>query len=160
MGLFAIFFINTTICFLFFEIERATIRHEIKVNILSQLTDNQLVIFEKKLGFDKDEFEENGKMYDVVRKTKTASKVILYCYLDHQETLLNHKIDSLVKQDLAHNPLNKNQQKLIDLLQQVYISSNIPIFIFIKQTTFNQTFAYKNNFISSILLVDSPPPQI
>lgn len=159
MVLFAIFLINSTLLFIFFEFKRVIIKHEIKNNILSQIPDNQLLKFSKALNFDKDEFEINGKMYDVVKIKITPKNTIVYCYEDHKETSLNQKIDSLIKEGFTKNPFSKNQQKLIDFLHQIYISSSIPNFIFFAQNANKQHFPYKLHLLYEVISIISPPPK-
>ena len=157
--LFAIFLINTTLCFIFFEVQRINIRHEIKHNILRQLTDYQLVIFSKTRDFDKEEFEFNGIMYDVVRQETIDGRVILLCFEDNNETQLNHSIEESIKKDFSKNPLSKNQQKLIDFLHYIYISSSTPNFLFFTQNVNNKYFPPKLLFLSEMISIISPPPK-
>jgi hypothetical protein len=98
-------------------------------------------------------------MYDVVRQKTINGKVILLCFEDKKETQLNHTIDASIKRDFSKNPLGKNQQKLIDFLHQIYISSNIPHFLFFAQNTNNQYFTYKSRLLFEIIFIISPPPQ-
>ena len=157
--LFAIFLINTTLCFMFFEVSRIAIRHDIKHNILRQLTDNQLVRFLKNNNLDKDEFEFNGIMYDVVRQETINGQVILLCFEDKKETQLNDSIEASIKTDFSKNPFSKNQQKLIDFLHQTYISSSIPNFFFFAQNPNNQYFPQKSRLLSKMISIISPPPK-
>lgn len=157
--LFAIFLINTTLCFIFFEFNRVAIRHDIKHNILRQLTDNQLVRFSKNKKFDKDEFEHNGIMYDVIRQETVNGQVILLCFEDRKETQLNHAIEESINSDFTKNPFSKNQQKLINLLHQIYVSSSTPNFFFFVQNISSQYFPQKSRLLSEMISIISPPPK-
>jgi hypothetical protein len=160
MVLFVAFLINSTLLFVFFEFKRVVIKHEIKTNALLQIPNNQLLKFVKDKDFDDEEFELNGKMYDVVKKEITSKYTIVYCYEDHKETNLNHKIDVLIKSEFSKNPFSKNQQKLIDFLHQIYITSSISNFIFFTQKTNNQHFPYILHIPFEVIFIISPPPKI
>jgi hypothetical protein len=156
--LFAIFLINTIFCFIFFEVKRIAIRHEIKHKILQQLTDNQLVIFSKTENFDKDEFEHNGIMYDVVRQETINGKVVLLCFEDKKETQLNHSIEASVKKDLANSPIKNTQQKLINFLKLSFISFQKFTFSFLRKPTSKQFYDFNKIIFSTFVNVLSPPP--
>lgn len=158
MVLFGIFLINTTFCFIFFEVQRIAIRHEIKHNILRQLTDNQLVKFTKNKNFNKDEFEINGVMYDVVRQETINGKVILLCFEDKKETQLNHSIEASVKKDLANSPIKNTQQKLINFLKLPFTSFESISFYFSKIVKSKRSFSLIEVIITTIKVIPSPPP--
>ena len=158
-GLFAFFMVNTFFVFIFLEVEREIIKHEVKRTILSKLPDNQLVSVEQDADFEHNEFELNGIMYDVVSKIKMPDKTILLCYTDNKETLLNQKIGNLIEQDSANNPLRKAQKKLIVFLQQTYIFTDSVNFNFYPQSADSQLFIYTKHFFSTFIFIASPPPK-
>lgn len=156
--LFVIFIINTTLCFIFFEVKRMSIRHEIKHNILKQLPDNQLVRFTKNKDFKKDEFEFNGVMYDVVRRETINSKVILHCFEDKKETQLNHAIEASVKKKLANSPIKNTQQKLINFIKIPFTSFESYAFYFNKKFSSKRSFNPIEVSITAIKVIPTPPP--
>lgn len=119
--LFSIFFLNSIVSFLVFEIKRREIRHEIKHGILNKLPDSQLFAFTIPENFDKNEFEYNGVMYDVIRKKSENGKVVFLCFEDRKETELNRSIEATVKNDLANSPIKKTQKLLIKFIKTSFI---------------------------------------
>ncbi len=156
--LFGIFIINTSLCFIFFEVKRMAIRHEIKHNTLQQLTDNQLVVFSKNENFDKEEFEHNGIMYDVVRQETVNGKEILLCFEDKKETQLNRAVEASIKKDLANSPIKNTQQKLINFLKLSFIPFQEFTFYFLKKPTSKQFFYLSQTIFLTFINVLSPPP--
>jgi hypothetical protein len=159
-SLFVIFLINSIGCFIYFEIKRKSIRHEIKHSILHKLPDNQLVRIINDEYNSKDEFEMNGIMYDVMRKEVNDGQVILWCFEDKKETALNRSIESLVKKDMANIPIKKTQKILINFLKTPLNILEKPLFIF-----HFAIHSHKKSFFCSLLStiflsVASPPPDL
>jgi hypothetical protein len=116
-----VFVYSQLFCFLWNEVKLLQIRHEVKFNILSQLADNQLVAFQKDLDFDEDEFESNGKMYDVVRVEFKQNHQIVYCFLDSEETTLAIEIDKKINENLDKSPLKKDSQsQVLKLIKSIF----------------------------------------
>ncbi len=159
-GLFVIFLINSIGCFIYFEIKRKNIRHEIKHNILHKLPDNQLVRIINNEYNDKEEFEMNGIMYDVMRKEVHDGQVILWCFEDKKETELNRSIELMVKKDVANSPIKKTQKILINFLKTPLSIFEKPLFIFQLKINLHIKFTFNASLSTIFLSMASPPPDL
>ena len=159
-GLFVIFVINSIGCFIYFEIKRKSIRHEIKHSILHKLPDNQLVRITNSEFNDRNEFEMNGIMYDVMRKEVHNGVVILWCFEDKKETELNRAIESMVRNDVANNPIKKTQKILINFLKTPLSILEKPLFIFHLKINLHIKFTFTTLLSTIFLTVASPPPDL
>ena len=159
-GIFVIFLINSIGCFIYFEIKRKSIRHKIKHSILHKLPDSQLVRIIDNDYNDKDEFELNGIMYDVMRKEVRDGKVILWCFEDKKETELNRSIESLVKKDVANTPIKKTQKLLINFLKTPLRILEKPLFIFQLKINPHIKLFFTSSLSTICLSVASPPPDL
>lgn len=159
-GLLVIFLINSIGCFIYFEIKRKSIRHEIKHSILHKLPDNQLIQIINDDYNDKDEFEMNGIMYDVMRKEVRDGQVILWCFEDKKETELNRSIELLVKNDLGNNPIKKTQKLLINFLKIPLSILEKPFFFFLLKINLHIKFFFTSPLSTLFLSVASPPPDL
>lgn len=159
-GIFVIFITNSIGCFVFFEIKRKSIRHEIKHCILHKLPDSQLVRIINNKYNNKDEFEINGIMYDVMRKEVIDSQVILLCFEDKKETELNRSIESLVKKDMANIPIKKTQKILINFLKTPLNILEKPLFIFNFAIHSHKKSLFCSLLSTIFLSVASPPPDL
>lgn len=157
-GLFVIFLINSIGCFVYFEVKRKSIRHEIKQSILHKLPDSQLVKIINSDYNDKEEFEKNGIMYDVMRKEVRNGQVILWCFEDKKETELNRSIESLIKNDMANSPIKKTQKILLNFLKTPLSILEKPLFIFKLKTNPLTKFLFTSSLSTIFLSVASPPP--
>ncbi len=158
--LFVIFLINSIGCFVYFEIKRKSIRHEIKHSILHKLPDSQLVQIINNDYNDKDEFKLNGIMYDVMRKEIRGNQVILWCFEDKKETELNRAIESLVKNDVANSPIKKAQKLLINFLKTPLNILEKPFFFFLLKINLHINFFFTSSLSTIFLSVVSPPPDL
>lgn len=158
--LFSIFLINSIGCFIYFEIKRKTIRHEIKHSILHKLPDSQLIRIINDDYIDKDEFELNGIMYDVMRKEVRDGQVIIWCFEDKKETELNRSIELLIKNDMANSPINKTQKILINFLKTPLSILEKPLFIFRSKLNLHLKFFFITSLTTIFLKVASPPPDL
>jgi hypothetical protein len=156
--LFGIFILNSIFCFLFFEVKRKTIRHEVKHEILSKLSDSQLFAFSFNDNFDKEEFEYNGVMYDVVRQKIVNDKTLILCFQDKKETDLNRSIEASMKNGLANTPIKKTQQILIKLIKTSFISFDNYSFYFHPQSIFIPNIRFVEAIFVAFNRVISPPP--
>ena len=159
-GLFVIFLINSIGCFIYFEIKRKSIRHEIKHSILHKLLDSQLVRIINNDYNDNDEFEMNGIMYDVMRKEVRNGQVILWCFEDKKETELNRSIESLVKKDVANSPIQKTQKIIINFLKTPLSILKKPLFIFQLKINSHIKLLFTSTLSTIFLSVASPPPDL
>ncbi|WP_070136806.1 hypothetical protein [Crocinitomix algicola] len=134
--------------------------------ILNGMEDEELTHFEftddelKELYWEhSEEFEFNGIMYDVVRRSYRQGKWELICWKDVKESAENQALDKLIS-NLLYGASKKNQKKQLDRLSlSLFIpKSNVaiipPKIISKKQSYFYVPihYQYKNS-------PPTPPPQ-
>lgn len=107
------------------------------------------------------EFEFEGNMYDIVRKTKIADSTYYYCWLDKKETILNIKLAALTLEALGKDPNNREKQDALSyffktLFNQNTTFSETEIFIVLQQNNFQ----YQGDFSSIMLPPWVAPPQL
>ncbi|MEZ5173065.1 MAG: hypothetical protein R2850_06080 [Bacteroidia bacterium] len=86
-----------------------------KLNLATTIEKEKLVLLkfsenevERVLSWkEKNEFEYNGEMYDVMQRFYLGNQVCFYCWPDKSETTLNKKLQALLKLMLGEHPLGK-----------------------------------------------------
>ncbi|GIV32491.1 MAG: hypothetical protein KatS3mg031_0026 [Chitinophagales bacterium] len=101
------------------KMQMRQVRREVKRKIMQGISRDNLVRWE----FTKDtaetllhwkdnnEFEYKGRMYDVVFREETARYVILWCWPDDEETMLNQQLSHLVTQLLGQSYRGRTTMK-------------------------------------------------
>jgi hypothetical protein len=155
--------------FTFVEIEHFLIRKQIKKAIKLSVPENQLIDFHftlkesKKLKWLKpQEFELNGRLYDVVRKTKSRGIWYFHCIDDIQETKLFKKLNSAV----AVNLVSSSEQhpvhgwlKLMNEPMEPLQAFQFTVDVFDKNNSQVQK-SYLNLYLTRAYSVSTPPPQV
>jgi hypothetical protein len=155
--------------FTFVEIEHFLIRKQIKKAIKLSVPENQLIDFHftlkesKKLKWLKPhEFELNGRLYDVVRKTKSRGIWYFHCIDDIQETKLFKKLNSAV----AVNLVSSSEQhpvhgwlKLMNEPMEPLQAFQFTVDVFDKNNSQVQK-SYLNLYLTRAYSVSTPPPQV
>jgi hypothetical protein len=155
--------------FTFVEIEHFLIRKQIKKAIKLSVPENQLIDFHftlkesKKLKWLKPhEFELNGRLYDVVRKTKSRGIWYFHCIDDIQETKLFKKLNSAV----AVNLVSSSEQhpvhgwlKLMNEPMEPLQAFQFTFDVFAKNNSQVQK-SYLNLYLTRAYSVSTPPPQV
>ena len=155
--------------FTFVEIEHFLIRKQIKKAIKLSVPENQLIDFHftlkesKKLKWLKPhEFELNGRLYDVVRKTKSRGIWYFHCIDDRQETALFEKIDFAT----ADNLVNSSDQHPVHGWLRLMNEPMEPMepFVF-THTILNDRnplvqFPYMNRYLTRDCSIAAPPPEM
>jgi hypothetical protein len=99
-------------------------RHEVKVMLNGKIDDKDLVCFTYQKGeFDpsSNEFERDGKRYDVVRTEEKGSSLIIYCWADDEETaLVQIYRDALFQNTDINNNLHKKLNRVFNSLLTDY----------------------------------------
>lgn len=100
-------------------------------------------------------------MYDVIETEIHGDSLYYFCWADHEETLLNKKLNQLLASVMA-NPLkeNKEHKQLIDFYKSLTLPENIHIplaNVFYQELIFPKYPSDVINFFSSI---PSPPPKV
>lgn len=119
--LFCILFDPVIGAYTWLQYKKAVIKQEVKSQINDGIDQSKLVLLE----FTQDEiqtelrwehsreFEYNHKMYDVVRTEADSDTVYYWCWYDHEETMLNRKLDELTDQAAKNNPKSREEQALL-----------------------------------------------
>jgi hypothetical protein len=105
------------------------------------------------------EFNYQGAMYDVVQRRQTADSLLLWCWLDSDETLLYKKFESL----LAENPFSPHpkpqQSKLWQNFSKMLIAKPLTFVLAVsRQAKMNGT-PYHFSLKTTVLNLENPPPQ-
>lgn len=107
------------------------------------------------------EFKFEGELYDIVSVEIHKGITYYFCINDHAETLLEAKIDNLLKYKTDHLPLSNHAKHFLNLLLEPITIHKNPFYIF-------EYFAaeYQSNFpqilialSSSIVFEREKPPQ-
>jgi hypothetical protein len=155
--------------FTFVEIEHFLIRKQIKKAIKLSVPENQLIDFHftlkesKKLKWLKPhEFELNGRLYDVVRKTKSRGIWYFHCIDDIQETKLFKKLNTAV----AVNLVSSSEQhpvhgwlKLMNEPMEPLQAFQFTFDVFDKNNSQVQK-SYLNLYLTRAYSVSTPPPEV
>lgn len=134
---------------------------------LGEMAKENLVrfVFDKnELDLDDNEFERDGRFYDIVKTRIVGDSVEIYCFDDETETRLTNVFRHLI---LEKNPQNDDYQHKTQLCFQSLIKD----FYFPTEKTKNQTpsvstrfrsvFYFKNRFIPpNFIPTDTPPPDV
>ena len=140
-----------------------TIKSEMYEKILSENDEEDIIVlkisayeFENTLNwFDANEFELNGKMYDVIKIEKRSNLYIIYCFNDITEELLISNYNKLNNLNREYNYCISGNHHLITLQA---VQNNIWTWkIFYRQNYF--LLSDSENFSSLISDVQTPPPK-
>jgi hypothetical protein len=104
------------------------------------------------------EFEYKGEMYDIVYIEASADSTVFHCWWDHEETVLNQQLKSLLAIAFNEDPLKKDRQDRLSLfMKHLFCHSNeqeleaVSLnFIYPKRASMPVT--------SPFLKLESPPP--
>jgi hypothetical protein len=156
--------------FVYLQVEKASLKREIKWKMIGGLDQNELVLLKfskeetkEKLQWEHSkEFEYNGQMYDVVSKEIRGDTIYYRCWWDHEETALNKKLQQLVAQTFDKDKdKQRTQNQLTIYLQSFFCSTlfewqaTVPEYL----VEIYQTIVYEDNFSTIRLSPPTPPPQ-
>ncbi len=120
--------------FVFFELERFHVRKEIKKAIKHSLPEKEFKQFNfsalefKSLTWINDhEFKMNGRMYDVVKKSKINSGYSVSCIDDIQETVLFAKLDEATVSNLNNQPEKSPLKSCVKVFKSSYLNNEFDI---------------------------------
>lgn len=109
------------------SIEKYMIRREVKHRLMDMLDNNELVkiSLSKKDASrtlrwkKKNEFEFQGRMYDVVRSEESDNNITYWCWPDSDESYLNQLLSSVINQS-SHNKKSEKSEILISFMKSLY----------------------------------------
>ena len=148
-----------------YELKQEQIRKEVKLLFKAGLDKRDLDRFEfsqesySNLQWEdgRKEFLLSGHKYDVYSIEKDSASIIVYAWLDEQESELKQKFDQLLAQ---HHPQPQDQEEvLFQLLKQQHLVSRSTL----KQSNAQLKSAFpkwSTNLISIYLDRESPPPRL
>lgn len=109
---------------------------------------------------DSREFEYCGEMYDVIKTVVKGTSTYYTCWLDHEETELNKKLDELVADALGNSTKHRQSKtKLLELFELFYVAENSGTPVRIETTARKQQYATPNTYQSIFLSHPFPPPE-
>ena len=153
----------------YFEFAHYQLKKEIKSQLKQGVTKDKLVIFDfdakqikKLVWLEKNEFDLNGNLYDVVRKSNSNGITHLECISDKQEKVLFAKLNQNVSSNLCDDNQHKPISNWVKLLQtpalpiRVFDTKNL---IYFKDFPI-ETFNYLDYLSMKFIQIVSPPPQL
>jgi hypothetical protein len=166
ISLLLIIAIATLLPFAYLKMERKAIRKTIKHKIIDGIDREELVL----LVFQKNEinqqvkwkhskeFQFKGEMFDVVEKEFANDSVYYWVWWDKQETALNQKVASLVRQNFAQNPYQNNKNQVIThFFKTLYFTEKPTIQLVVLKNEITHFTPYKS-FISYWQQSPTTPP--
>jgi hypothetical protein len=153
----------------YFEFAHYQLKKEIKSQLKQGVTKDKLVIFDfdakqikKLVWLKKNEFDLNGNLFDVVRKSNSNGITHLECISDKQEKVLFAKLNQNVSSNLSDDNQHKPISNWFKLLQtpalpiRVFDTKNL---IYFKEYPI-ETFNYLDYLSMKFIQIVSPPPQL
>jgi len=153
----------------YFEFAHYQLKKEIKSQLKEGLPKDKLAIFDfntaqmqNLVWLKKNEFDLNGNLYDVVRKSCKNGITHFECISDKQEKVLYAKLNQNVSSNLVDDNQHKPVSSLFKLIQTPALLSNINVDINIINLKENKksTFNYLEHVSIKSNQIVSPPPQI
>lgn len=150
-----------------FTIEKHMLRKEVKHQLMSITSNEDLKTFQfdyddtlKLLTWEHEkEFEYKGEMYDIVRRSYSKGIVTYHVWWDHEETVLNQKLDRLTTSLFNTSPEKKRtSQQMYFFLLQLFISQNETAIHPLLNTKRNESFTYQDLKSRPFIDVSTPPP--
>jgi hypothetical protein len=105
------------------------------------------------------EFSYKGKMYDVVRKTKTDSVITFLCISDEKEDELFKNLENLVNNELGEKSKEKNTSKKASYFFQLFCNTSDNEQYMLDGTDFTFSLFTESFYIIPGLKLFAPPPE-
>lgn len=146
------------------------IKKEVKTNLIFNTPKEDLVTFQFTIGSEKfksldwkhsQEFEFQGKMYDIV-EADTVNDVVHYlCFPDKQETALNNEFKQLLNERYAKDePTNNKQRMLSNFVKSLFLQESEEEKLFVVKINTEYNIHFKGIKPSEFIKMNSPPPQL
>jgi len=107
-----------------------------------------------------DEFELDGRMYDVIDSSFMKDTVVYHCFWDRKESEINLKIDALALNFWNHAPVGGGvESSFVDFVKKLYPGDEI---LSVKALINVQRMAFMPlilNFPIGFLEISAPPPK-
>ena len=165
-----ILFVPFPATFFWLEYQKSMVKHEVKWRMIEGLEKEELVLLkftkeeaQNKLRWEHSrEFEYNGQMYDIVDTQIKGDTLYYWCWWDHEETVLNKKLDELMAKAFGHDPQQRKSQSQL----QRYLKSFFWPVAFQWEASNPEKplhkpyYNYRDHYASLYLVPQKPPPQI
>lgn len=106
------------------------------------------------------EFECNGRMYDIIEQHWENGKLHIRCIEDKKESFFNQKLNELVNKYNGCNP-DKKRASIISFLENLFFDQISPLantsIVFKKLRNICSYFGF--NYLSVWKSIDTPPPR-
>lgn len=148
--------------------QKAQVRHQVKQQLLHSLPKESLtlLIFTKQEAHtqlhweDKNEFEYQHQMYDVVNTEIHGNTTWYWCWNDRKETHIQQQLAQLIaKATDQHIPYKETQKQLLHFLSELYYPTPFVWQALVIQQDVLSLFDYPQLYISCTFSPASPPPQ-
>lgn len=119
----------------YLHLQQRAVKKAVKRSLMTRVADDELVLLrfsrsetETQLRWEHSrEFEFDGEMYDIVRTVETADSVAYWCWHDHEETVLNRRVERLAALAWGKHPLRRtHEDRLVQLIRQLDLPSEAP----------------------------------
>lgn len=152
----------------FLKWQQKQIRREVKREIINQISLNQLTRLrfskyesEKRLDWiHSHEFSYQGNLYDVVKTETHDSFVVFWCWPDKKETALNHRLHTILIQQLEqNNQRNTQKSEVVALYLKLFYESLQTYIPPIPNTLPHLYFPYELHIPEVLDIPNVPPPR-
>lgn len=156
----------------YLEYQRKSIRKTVKAAINAGLHEDQLtkLRFSKtdiadKISWEKsDEFEFEGKLYDIVKTEETNDSIVYFCWLDNDESAVKKLLNNISNYEWSKNKNRQNQQqRQIDYAKNLICPSNHYIDYKPNMMKIGKNAECVYEFLdyeNYIVALDCPPPEL
>jgi len=151
----------------YFNIEKLKIQQEVNNLTDQNLSVNKLTVLsfslkqtKQLIWINKDEFKYQGRMYDIVKRSKSDCGYTFHCFNDQKEASLFVKLTQFTSNDLGHQSDESPINELLKSLQFPFllVSQNI-YFLAIALINEEHVFLYQNLHKDWSNQIVPPPPQ-
>lgn len=104
------------------------------------------------------EFELNGKLYDIVKTSPSSDSIVVSCINDETEEIIKGNIEREIDKGLKHSENNHKFKKTFDLQHQPIKTLQIHLALISLPKTLQLT-PYSNHYEVMYSLKPSPPPK-
>jgi hypothetical protein len=148
--------------------QRRIVRKQVKRKIEAGIAKEELVVLtftyeeiaaEVKWKHHK-EFSYKNQMYDIVHRESNGNQVTYYCWWDHEENMLNKKLDQMLRLAIGQDPVSKNHQSKLSYFFKSLFSSQYSYPIAFYSINNPNNVIHNNVAWKDInILIQTPPPE-
>jgi hypothetical protein len=155
--------------YLWLQVRRAWVRHEVKVTLMAGLEKEDLVLFkisqktqpEDFVWKHKTEFACGNQLYDVVIQEEHGDTLYLWCFWDEKESIIHQRLDRLAESAQQNDPLQHSKHKqLISFFKTLFCHPQAEAVPYRLANTTQNEFRYPDRNTRKGYPPPAPPPQI